>query len=89
MTASSVTIRVDSETKKEAARIAGYLGFGLSSVTRAFYKQTVCEHRIPLDLSDSQPNAESLASIKEADRIIAEGRPGYGSACEMFASMGL
>lgn len=89
MTASSVTIRVDSETKKEAARIADYFGFDLSSITRAFYKQIVREHRIPLDLSEPQPNAESLASIQEADRIIAEGRPGYGSAREMLSAMGL
>lgn len=87
MTASSVTIRVDSETKKEAARIADYFGFDLSSITRAFYKQIVREHRIPLDLSEPQPNAESLASIQEADRIIAEGKSRFRNFDEMLASL--
>lgn len=89
MAASSVTIRVDAETKKEAARIADYFGFDLSSVTRAFYKQIVREHRIPLDLCEPQPNAESRASIKEAERMIAEGGEGYRNANDMFAAMGL
>ncbi len=87
MTSSSVTIRVDSETKKAASEIVDHFGFDLSSVTRAFYKQIVREHRIPLKLSDPEPNAESLESIKEADRIIAEGGRGYSSAQEMFASL--
>lgn len=89
MAASSVTIRVDSETKEAAARIAEYFGFDLSSVTRAFYKQMIRENRIPLNLSDPEPNEESLESIREADAILAAGKPGYKSADEMFAAMGL
>ena len=89
MATSSVTIRVDAETKKEAARIADYFGFDLSSVTRAFYKQIVREHRIPLDLCEPRPTAESRESIKEAERIIKEGGKGYQSAGDMFAAMGL
>ena len=89
MAASSVTIRVDSETKKEAARVAEYFGFDLSSVTRAFYLQMVRENRIPLNLSDPEPNEESLESIRQADEIIASGGHGYKSAEEMFQAMGL
>lgn len=89
MTASSVTIRVDSDVKEGASRIAEHFGFDLSSVTRAFYKQMIRENRIPLSLSDPEPNAESLESIKEADKIIAKGGPGYASVDEMFESMGL
>lgn len=89
MTASSVTIRVDSEVKEDAAKVAEYFGFDLSSVTRAFYKQMIREHRIPLNLSDPEPNKESLESIREADAIIAAGGSGYESVDEMFAAMGL
>lgn len=89
MTASSVTIRVDSEIKEGAARIAEHFGFDLSSVTRAFYKQMIRENRIPLNLSDPEPNAESLESIREADAIIAAGGSGHKSADDMFAAMGL
>ena len=89
MAASSVTIRVDSNVKDGAARIAEHFGFDLSSVTRAFYMQMIRENRIPLNLSDPEPNAESLESIREADALIAAGGPGYSSADEMFAAMGL
>ena len=89
MSASSVTIRVDSEIKEAAARVAEHFGFDLSSVTRAFYKQMIRENRIPLNLSDPEPNAESLESIREADKIIASGDTGYKSAEDMFAAMGV
>ena len=89
MASSSVTIRVDSDVKEGAARIAEHFGFDLSSVTRAFYKQMIRENRIPLNLSDPEPNAESLESIREADALIADGGPGYSSAADMFAAMGL
>jgi DNA-damage-inducible protein J len=89
MAASSVAIRVDSEIKEGASCIAEHFGFDLSSVTRAFYKQMIRENRIPLNLSDPEPNAESLESIREADELIAAGGPGYSSAAEMFKAMGL
>ena len=50
MTMSSVTVRVDSDTKQKASDIAEDFGFDLSSVTRAFYRQIVREKRIPLNL---------------------------------------
>ena len=58
-------------------------------MTHAFYMQMIRENRIPLNLSDPEPNAESLESIREADALIAAGGPGYSSADEMFAAMGL
>lgn len=80
----SVTIRVDEETKNEAARIVEDFGFDLSSVTRAFYRQIVREHRIPLTLSYPEPNEESMQSIREAETILAKGGRGFQSAHEML-----
>lgn len=79
----SVTVRVDKETKDEAAKIVEDFGFDLSSVTRAFYRQIVREQRIPLTLSYPEPNEESLRSIREADEVIARGGRGFTSAHEM------
>lgn len=67
----SVTVRVDEETKRQAAEIAEYFGFDLSSVTRAFYRQMVRENRIPLNLSDLPPNEESREALAEAREIFA------------------
>ena len=89
MATASVTVRVDEATKAAATAIAEDFGFDLSSVTRAFYRQMVREQRIPLNLEYPKPNAESAASIKESNAIIAEGRPGYATVDEMFTAMGL
>jgi len=87
MTSASVTVRVDSATKKEASRIAEDFGFDLSTATRAFYKQIVREQRIPLTLEYPQPNAESAKAIQEADAMIAKGKPRFANADEMFAAL--
>ena len=72
----TMTIRCSDADKKAAAEVAEYYGFDLSSVTRAFWKQMGRTHRIPLDLGNEQPNAESLRSILEADDIIRSGGTG-------------
>jgi DNA-damage-inducible protein J len=80
----SVTIRVDEQTKRDAAEIVEDFGLDLSSVTRAFYRQIVRERRIPLTLSYPEPNEESLESIRDAEAILASGGHGYRSARDML-----
>ena len=80
----SVTVRVDEQTKLDATRIVEDFGFDLSSVTRAFYRQIVRENRIPLSLSYPEPNAESLQSIKDAEAIMETGGRGFKNAHEML-----
>ena len=72
MAATSLTIRIDSDLKREAAAVAHYYGFDLSSVTRAFYKQMVRDHAISLDFGYSYeiPNEETHAAMKEADEFL-------------------
>lgn len=89
MAASLVTIRVDSDIKDGTSSIAERYGFDPSPITRTSFKQVIRENRIPLNLWDPEPNAESLEAIREADEIIAAGSPGYSSAAEMFRAMGL
>lgn len=85
---SLVTIEVDDETLEEASRIAEYFGLDLPLVTRAFYKQIVREGRIPLNLSDPEPNDESLEARREARDIVnGKIRAGsYDSPATMFAA---
>ena len=63
MASSTLTIRVDDDLKREAAEVADYYGLDLSSVTRAFFKQMVNTHRIPLTFAPEEPNAESLEAF--------------------------
>ena len=85
----TVTIRVDEATKKGAQEVVNNLGFDLSSVTRAFYKQIAREQRIPLNLSFEQPNEESLQAIAETEAMIKGEIPSktYSSFKEMLADM--
>ena len=72
----TTTIRCDEADKRAAAEVAGYYGFDLSSVTRAFWKQMARTGRIPLDFGNEEPNLQSLRSIHEADEILASGGTG-------------
>lgn len=89
MSTASVTIRVDESAKQAVSTIAEDFGFDISSITHAFYKQIEREHRIPLTLEHPKPNKESQESIHEAEKIVAEKRPGYATAEAMFAAMGM
>ena len=83
----SVTVRVDADTKQKAANIAEDLGLDLSSVTRAFYKQIVREKRIPLNLSYTTVPPATMEALDEAKNRLADGRPRFNSAAEMFDSL--
>ena len=69
----TMTIRCVEKDKRDAARVAEYYGFDLSSVTRAFWKQIGRTGRIPLDLGNEEPNEESLEAIREADQMMRDG----------------
>ena len=86
MSTTSAT-RVDESAKQAVSAIAEDFCFDISSITRAFYKQIEREHRISLTLEYPKPNKESQESIREAEKIIAEKRPGYATAEEMFDAM--
>lgn len=83
----TVCIRVDDTVKKQAAEIAQYYGFDLSSVTRAFWKQMIRENRIPLTLDCYEPNEESLESIREIDNMIASKTARFDNVQETLASL--
>lgn len=76
MPASTLTIRLDADLKREAAEVADYYGLDLPSVTRAFYKQMVNTHRIPLASASEEPNEESLGAVAEGDAFLASGEHG-------------
>ena len=73
MAASTLTIRLDSDLKKEVSEVVESYGLDLSSVTRAFYTQIVNTNAIPLSLNYAQPNDESLEAIRETDEMIRTG----------------
>lgn len=89
MTMTSVTVRVDDATKKQATDIVEDLGLDLSSVTRAFYRQIVRENRIPLSLSRQSIPAETLDALDEVREKAEKVPPRFKTADEMFESLGI
>lgn len=76
MSTSTLTIRIDSALKNEAAEVADYYGLDLSSVTRAFFKQMVNTRRIPLTFAPEEPNDETLAAMAEGEAFLSSGKEG-------------
>ena len=60
-------IRVDEETKAQAAQTLEVLGMSLSDAVRLFLKRVVLEQGFPISLK--VPNKETLAAIEEAKAI--------------------
>ena len=88
MSTTSVAIGVNESTRRAAGTMAEDFGFDTSPITRAFRKQVEREQAIPLGPECPEPNNESLESIREAERIVAEKRPGYAPAETMFHALG-
>lgn len=49
--------------------------------------QMVREQAIPLNITTLLPNEESLRAIEDADRIIAEEKPGYKSVEKLMEAL--
>jgi len=71
MAQTSVSIRMDEETKKAFALFCDEIGLSVSTAFNLFAKTVVREQRIPFDLAAGVPNAETIAAMKECDEIIA------------------
>ncbi len=87
MASATLTIRIDEDLKREASEVADYYGLDLSSVTRAFYKQMVNTHRIPLTFAPEDPSTESLEAIREGDAFLASGKKGrFANGSDLIAA---
>lgn len=79
MSMTSVTVRVDEDTKKQASEIAEDFGFD----------QIVRERRIPLNLSYGNAPEETLEALADARRMAKEGELRFQDADEMFEALGI
>ncbi len=92
----TLSIRIDPKTKSQAEKIFTKLGISLSSAVNMFFRQTINERELPfrprLDRPEI-PNDETIAAMREVDRMIAEERAGtrkhksFSSVEELFADL--
>lgn len=89
MATTNITVRMDTELKKQAEALFSELGLSMSAALTVFVKQAVYEHGIPFEIRREVPNAETLEAMKECDDILS-GKiktKSYKNAEEMFADL--
>ncbi len=63
----TVTARIDPELKSEAEGVLNEIGLKTSEAIRLFLQQCVNSGGLPFQPHAKQPNAETLAAIKELE----------------------
>ncbi len=66
MATTNLTIRLDTQIKKDAEELFNDLGLSLSSAFNIFVRQALYEHGLPFRVSRNQPNKVTLAAMQEA-----------------------
>lgn len=67
---SSINIRIDGSTKKQADKLFKELGLNMSTAVNIFIRQSLREQRIPFEIN---ANPTTIAAMQEA-RDIASGK---------------
>ncbi len=84
----NISIRMDSDLKAQADALFNELGMNISTAFNIFVRQSLREGKIPFDISLNQPNRETLAALKEADRIAKDATVrGYSDLDELFSDL--
>ena len=88
-TSSNVTVRIDSDVKRECEGIYGALGMSLSTAINVFLRKSIRAGGFPFDVRlDDRPNRETMAALLEADRIAKDpAAKRYHSTKELFADL--
>ena len=84
----NISIRMDSELKKQADRLFEELGMNITTAFNIFVRQTLREGKIPFDISVNIPNRKTVAAMLEAERIAKDPSvKGYTDMDELFADL--
>lgn len=67
MATTNITVRMDTELKKQAEALFSELGLSMSAALTVFVKQAVYEHGIPFEIRREVPNAETLEAINDIE----------------------
>ena len=85
----NMSIRMDTELKKQADAMLSDMGLNMTTAMNMFLRQVVRQGRIPFEIATDIPNAETVAAIKEMDdmlsgKILAKR---YSSTKELFEDL--
>lgn len=77
-----IHVRVDNETKAQAAQTLAAMGLSVSEAVRLFLHRVVVDQAFPLELK--VPNTETRKAMIEADEIVNTRRARFSTATELF-----
>ena len=80
-----VHVRVDNDTKAQAAEALSAIGLSVSDAVRLFLKRVVADQALPIELK--VPNADTRAAMQESRAIIRAHRARYASAQALFNAL--
>jgi|LSQX01.3.fsa_nt_gb DNA-damage-inducible protein J len=84
----NMSIRMDAELKKQADELFSDLGLNMTTAMTMFLRQAVRKQAIPFEIARSLPNAETLAAMKEAERIAHDPDvKGYTNLDDLFRDL--
>ena len=85
----NMSIRMDSELKKQAEAMLADMGLNMTTALNMFLRQVVRQGRIPFEIATDIPNAETIAAIKEMDDILSGkvSTKRYASTKELFEDL--
>ena len=67
----NMSIRMDTELKKQAEAMFSDMGLNMTTAMNMFLRQVVRQGRIPFEIATDIPNAETVAAIKEMDDMLS------------------
>ena len=89
MSTVNMSIRMDTELKKQAEDMLSAMGLNMTTAMNMFLRQVVRQGKIPFEIAADMPNSETVAAINEIDDII-KGKISakkYSSTDELFADL--
>lgn len=69
MEQTSINVRTEYSTKKQAEQIFNDLGMNMSTAINIFLRKVISSNGIPFDLTIDIPNKDTLEAIKEGKEI--------------------
>ncbi|MCD7955721.1 MAG: type II toxin-antitoxin system RelB/DinJ family antitoxin [Lachnospiraceae bacterium] len=67
----STSISIDSDVKAKAQALFADFGMDLSTAINIFLRQAIRENAIPFVIQREDPNADTIAAIKERDEMLS------------------
>ena len=89
MATTNMSIRMDTELKKQAEAMLSDMGLNMTTALNMFLRQVVRQGRIPFEIATDIPNSETLAAMTEIDDMMSGKIPAkkYTSTKELFEDL--